>query len=107
MRIVGLQKAVKSVTSDIFNNLIDFVQVGFSQISLSHNFSAEIKEVVIPAGVDLEIPHSLRLTPKYRIILRQRGNAVITDETLWTDKKIYLKNNGAVEVTLTVMIVKE
>lgn len=51
-----------------------------------------IVNIELPVGQEVEIPHSLKVTPKYRIILRQSANAVITDgDTAWDDKKIYLK----------------
>lgn len=51
-----------------------------------------IANIELPVGVEVEIPHSLKITPKYRIILRQSADVTITDgDTAWDDKKIYLK----------------
>ncbi len=51
-----------------------------------------IIDIELPVGVEVEIPHSLKVTPKYRIILRQSDNLTITDgDTAWDEKKIYLK----------------
>ena len=41
----------------------------------------------VPAGT-FKVPHLLKTVPKYRIILRQSGNAVIYDDQDWTDKYI-------------------
>ena len=90
-----------------YNDLVDQLNAFLDKITLEDNFSADIKQVEIANGVELAIPHGLKVTPKYRIILRQRGNSLITDgDTTWTDKLIYLKNNGANDVTLTVMILR-
>lgn len=77
-----------------------------NNLTLADNFNASIKEVTIPAGATIDIPHGLSIVPKYRIILRQEGNGLITDDQTspWNDKTISLKNNGVVNVNLTVMI---
>ena len=66
------------------------------------------KDIVILAGSTLGIQHFLGVIPKWRIILRQTGNGVITDvSSEWNTKTISLKNNGAEDVTLTVLIARE
>ena len=91
----------------VFNDMVNQLNVVLVKMTFDDNFSKATREVTIPAGVELEIPHNLKVTPKYRIIARQRGDGLITDgEAAWTDTVIYLKNNGAVEVTLTVIILR-
>lgn len=71
------------------------------------NISGEIATVEIPAGIELAIPHNLKVTPKYRIILRNTGEFNIGDgDTPWTDKTIYLKNSGASTATLSILILR-
>lgn len=68
----------------------------------------EISDVEIAAGAEIRISHLLKSIPKYRLILGQTGNGVITDvKTKWTQDYITLKNEGAVAVTLTIMIIRE
>jgi hypothetical protein len=87
------------------NNFINFLS---KNISLQSNFNCFIAEVEIPATSQLQIQHYLGVVPKYRIILRQQGNGVLTDiPSGWTNKVITLYNNGAVTVTATIMIVRE
>lgn len=51
-----------------------------------------IANITLKVGEEVEIPHSLKVTPKYRIILRQSADVTITDgDTAWDDKKIFLK----------------
>lgn len=60
---------------------------------LGSNLGGQIIEnITLPVGENVAISHNLKMTPKYRIILRQIGGLVITDGDLeWDDKKIYLK----------------
>ena len=111
MKIKNIRKIFEELTFENFmpyyNDMVDQINVVLSKMTLEDNFISYITEITIPATTELEIPHNLKVTPKYRIILRQRGNSLVTDgEASWTDKVIYLKNQGANEVTLTVMIVR-
>ena len=89
-----------------FDKLVSYVENLSKNISFSENIG-NVVEVTIPAGTEIRIPHGLKVVPKYRIILRQYGNGVITDgaET-WTEQYITLLNNGAVSVTLRVGILR-
>ena len=90
-----------------FEQLIRTLETMFNTITLDHNFSSQIVTVNIPANTEVVVKHRLKEVPKYRIILRQKGAAQITDDTPWTNKVIYLKNNDAViDTTITVMIVR-
>ena len=51
-----------------------------------------IEDIEIPVGISFEIPHSLKVTPKYRIILKQSSPVVISDgDKTWDDKNIYVR----------------
>jgi hypothetical protein len=94
------------------NKLISAFNFLTKNISLQSNFNCYVAQVKIPAagqpGNPLAIQHFLGVVPKYRIILRQEGNGVITDiPSGWTSDVITLYNNGSVETTATVMIVRE
>lgn len=100
-----------TTTEDIINahnKLISAFNFLGKNISLQSNFNCYVTQVKIPATSSVAIQHFLGVVPKYRIILRQVGNGVITDiPSGWTSDVITLYNNGAVEVTITVMIVRE
>lgn len=99
----GSEEWVKTV-----NNLIDQFNFLAKNISLQSNFNGQVVTVTIPAGEEKIIPHSLGVIPKYRIILRQEGNGVISDiPSGWTSSSIKLINNGAVSVTVTILLVRE
>lgn len=76
---------------DSLNTVLD------NGLLISSAFGGQIIEnIKLPIGVNVAISHNLKITPKYRIILRQTGGLVITDGDLeWDDKKIYLKAVGA------------
>lgn len=94
-----------SRTNDLIADYNNFTKF----ISIQSNFDGYIAEnVVIPIASTVKIQHFLGVKPKWRIILRQVGNGVITDiPSEWTDKFITLRNNGAEEVTLSVFIARE
>jgi hypothetical protein len=90
------------------NKLVSAYNFISKNMSLQSNFNCFIAEVKIPTISQISIQHFLGVIPKYRIILRQEGNGVITDiPSGWTSDVITLYNNGAVDVNLTVMIVRE
>jgi hypothetical protein len=94
---------------DALNKLIEEYSVSNRSISIQSNFDGYIAEsVVFAIGATVKIQHFLGIKPKWRIILLQVGNGVLTDiPSEWNDKTISLKNNGAVEVTATIFIARE
>lgn len=103
-----LSEDVKEIVSR-FNELVDAFVFQSSAISIDSNFSGYvIKDLKIDAGANIRITHFLGVIPKWRIILRQTGNGVITDiPEEWTTKNISLKNNGPEDVTISILIVRE
>jgi len=91
------------------NDLIDAFIFQSSAISIESNFNGYLaKDVKIPATSSVKIQHFLGVIPKWRIILRQTGNGVITDTSSeWDNKTITLRNNGTEEVTISVLIARE
>ena len=90
------------------NKLINAFNFLTKSLSLEKNFNGYITTVTIPATSEVAIQHFLGLKPKYRLVLKQEGNGIITDvPSGWNDKIITLYNNGAVEVTATILIARE
>jgi hypothetical protein len=96
------------------NKLVSAYNFISKNMSLQSNFNCYIAKVTLAAAGDSAgrdtqvVQHFLGVVPKYRIILRQEGNGVITDiPSGWTSDVVTLYNNGAVEVSITVMIVRE
>lgn len=94
---------------DAFNKLVDVYNSRVNKTPISSGFNGYIAEnVVIAASSTLQIEHFLGVKPKWRIILRQVGNGLITDVSEdWTTKYITLKNNGSEEVTLSLLIARD
>lgn len=91
------------------NDLIDAFIFQSAAISIDSNFNGYIaRDVTIAAGDTVKIQHFLGVIPKWRIILRQTGNGVVSDIPLeWNIKTISLKNNGAETVVISVLIARE
>lgn len=90
---------------NIMRKKLDFFT---KNLTLDKNFNSYIVEVVFAAGETKAIQHFLGTRPKYRIILKQEGNGVLSDiPSEWNNQTITMRNNGAVSVTATIMILKE
>lgn len=96
---------IRPLKTDKIQDVVDEFLTILTKLTLDDNFNATIKNVVLPASASVPVEHSLQATPKYRIILRQTGNAVITDGE-FNEKTATLVNNAAVEVRLTVMFLR-
>ena len=97
---------------DLTNKALSYLDFFNKFISLQSNFGGYIaQDVAIAIGETVKIQHYLGVQPKWRIILRQTGNGVITDVNStpsdWNEKVISLKNNGTEAVVLTVLIARE
>jgi hypothetical protein len=91
-----------------YNEMVKYLNFLTKQLSLQSNFDGQVISVEIPATTNLRISHRLGVVPKYRIILRQEGNGLLTDIPLeWSDKFITIRNNGAVVVKATIILLKE
>lgn len=91
------------------NELIQEHNYLSKNITFNGNFNGQIIEnIVFAAGETRTIYHGLGIKPKYRIILRQAGNGVLDDvPSGWNNYSVQVKNNGAVEVTATIFLVRE
>lgn len=95
-------RPIREGSDDLVDRVNEMLRDGFS---LDNDVNGEIIVVTLAPNESKIISHGLRIIPKYRMILRQTGNAVITDvDASWTDKTIGLLNNSAVTVVLTIKI---
>lgn len=93
--------------TDKYNDLVDDLNTGLSRLKLEENFESYKTQVTIPATSELKIPHNLGGVPSDRLILRQSGNGLVVDgPTDWDENNIYLRNEGLVSVTITVLILR-
>lgn len=91
------------------NELINEFNFLAKNFSLKENTDGQLLEnIVFAAGEDKVIPHKLGKKPKHRLILNQEGNGVLSDTPSgWNQYQIKIKNNGAVSVTATIMLIRE
>lgn len=86
---------------------------GLTKLTFSENMETfEVVDVDIPAASEVSIPNGFRgrfqaAVPTKMMIVRQRGNGLVTDgQTPWNENFVYLYNNGAVPVTVSVVFFK-
>jgi hypothetical protein len=88
--------------AEVKDRLNEMLRDGFL---LDKDIKGEILNVSLAPNESKVIPHGLRVIPLYRLILRQTGNAVITDvNEAWTEFTVGLKNESANAVTLTIKL---
>jgi hypothetical protein len=77
-------------------------------LSFQNNFDGYIASVTFPASSSVKIEHFLGVTPKWRVVLRQEGNGVLSDiSSGWDSTFITMKNNGTEVVTASILIARE
>lgn len=77
-------------------------------LSFQNNFDGYIASVTFPASSTVQIQHFLGVTPKWRVVLKQEGNGVLSDiSSGWDDTFITMKNNGTEVVTASILIARE
>lgn len=98
----------REFTEENYNSLVDLLNTVFRELTVDNWAAQVVSDVLVPASSEIKISHNLKAVPLYRIILRQTSaNALITDGLdSWTDKYITLKNQGAADTIITVMIMR-
>lgn len=90
-----------------FSDLVGQLNVFMTSIGLENMNGQVINNINIPASTSIDIPHSLKTTPKYRIILRQiNGGTIVDGDTQWSDTLISLKNTGATDTIISVFVMR-
>lgn len=109
-KITFHKSILKYIEVDLWNWLKD-ISVGLLKINFQENFqSFTVEDITIPAGQEIAITNAFRnaypgVIPRYRIIVRQQGNAIITDgPTVWTADQVFLQNVSGVDATSVTVI---
>jgi hypothetical protein len=76
------------------------------KLTFKDNFKSFEATVTLTAGQELAIQHNLGVVPTGRLILKSTSYEIRDGDTAWTSEYIYLKNDGASSVTLTVVILR-
>lgn len=101
--------ATKKLTDDIedkgLGGVADEINRELNRFSLGDRAGCKVVEgIELTTGFNTPIPHNLKITPKYMIILRQSGSGSVFDGTSpWTDKTIYIESSA--DITVTILIV--
>jgi hypothetical protein len=100
----GRERPVKSM-DDLINRVNDIISDG---IGLNTGLSGEILELSFAPNEQKIVSHGLGIVPKYRLILRQEGNGLITDvSSQWNKNSVAFLNNSAVDVRVTIKLFGE
>ena len=79
---------------------------GLSRLSFEDNFESFTSEVKLQPGEEVTVKNRLPTIPSKWIIVRQKGNAVLTDGGTWDAERVSIKNNGSVIVTATIIFMR-
>jgi hypothetical protein len=100
----GRERPIKS-DKELLSRINDMIADG---LSLKNGLAGEIIDLTFAPNEQKILSHGLGAIPKYRLILRQTGNGLITDiSNLWTDKTVGFLNNSANTVTITIKLFVE
>lgn len=96
---------MKHISRKDLGGVADEINRELNRFSLGNRQGCTVVEgIELKTGVDTPVPHNLKITPKYMIILRQSSSGVVFDGTSpWTDKTIYLE--ATTNLTVTILIV--
>lgn len=88
--------------------LVRSLLVGMTKLSFKDNFeSFEVQDIEITSGSEIKIANQLTYIPSKYIIVRQKGHGLITQsDKAWTEKVIYLTNNGPSDVTVSIVFMR-
>lgn len=87
------------------NTLAD-ITTALNNLTFKDNFKCFETTVTINAGQELAIQHNLGVVPTGRLILKSTSYEIRDGDTAWTSEYVYLKNVGAANATLTVVILR-
>ena len=83
------------------------LKIVLKKLTFEDNFeSFKQKDIQIEPGATVTIRNKLTFIPTQYIITSQVGNSLVTKTGTWTMNNLYLINNGANPVTLTVQFLK-
>ncbi len=98
-----IEKTIEWIRTEL-NACLRELFIGLYNLTFQDNFNSFTWTGALTTGQELQIPHTFKKIPSGYIIYKQVGNGVVdAGTTAWTNEVVYLRNNGAVTVTLTVV----
>lgn len=79
---------------------------GLKRLSFEDNFDTFLADVKLQAGEEVTLENRLSAPPSKYLVVRQTGNGLLTDGSVWSAEKVSIKNNGAVVVTATLIFMR-
>ncbi len=90
-----------------FNSMVRQLAVGLSRLTFTDNFDSFEFSDTLASGAELTRRNPLTRIPKGYIIIKQKGNGLITaGETAWTQDSVTLKNHGPDSVEFTAVFLR-
>ena len=104
---VGRQ-TVEEYLSRTMDKILSELQTGLTAMTFGDNIDGFFAEVSIGAGKSLNVNNKLTTVPGGFIVVRQRGNGLITEDTTkrWSLQDLWIKNNGAETVTAKIFFLR-
>lgn len=104
-RLISPVNSEKYLQNDLWGWMKN-LSSGLIRLSMVENFeAARLNDLTIDAGATVTFGNPLPFVPSSRVIVKQVGDGVITDGP-WSMQSLSLKNNGAVDVTISVIFYK-
>ncbi len=108
-KITNRKSILKYIEVDLWGWIKD-LSISILKLDFYQNFQTfTLRDLMIPPNSQIAISNAFKRSypgtiPSARIIIRQQGNAVITDGNLpWDENHVYLFNNSANTVVISVI----
>ena len=102
------QSAEDYLGKDLERNFTD-LQTGLNNgLSFKNNLDGFFANLSFLSGETVQIANRMNTIPSGFLVIRQKGNGLITEPTdrNWSQQQLWLKNNGSVAVTATVFFLR-
>lgn len=109
LKKISIPQTVEAVTQFLEGYLQAYLQdlyLVLLNLDFENNFGAFVVEVEIAAGQEISIPHTLRVVPKSRIILKSNTPLISDGSDPWTTARVSLKNTDSIAATVKVAFLR-
>lgn len=83
------------------------LEVSRLRIGKNFNPSHVAKNIVIEAGTEKQISHTLNVVPSARLFIRHTGGAPVVDGSTWDAQAVSFKNLGSDDAILDIVLFLE
>ena len=96
----------REFSSKGFGEMVDSLNTVLNGMLVGENMGGQVVENIQLDGstTGTKIPHNLKVTPKYRIILNKNGPVEVYDSiSEWSDKYIVMVSSAPVTISILIM----